>query len=485
MRHRVAPHALVDLLALQHLPLGLGEQLDELEFAPREIDGAPADEGLELVRADLHLAGDHGPRVDSGLGALAPPHHGLDPGDQLLRMAGLGHPVVRPQAQPAHPLRDRRRPRAHDHAQPRQRGAQPLQVRPPLRPQRREIDDDRVEPHGHHRVERDRRGQDAMLPAHGVEPLGQDLQEARISVENRKADRRSARRCGPPLVSGAAGRRLGRSGHRSASLSLEPVTERSRGAPDHGFFTTRLRGNGSRARGSPTKRLRATGSGSRRPAGPPSGRTPGAPTTRPRAGAKPPAHRPAHPPPTCADRPRGSSPRARTRAPRAQDSAPTHSDGPKNYHAIWRARRHRYSATAIVARHEEHVEDVLVNVLYARALLALGGRFATPAQRIVQTLLERSWDPDAALFWDLAGGPSARSASRPGPRRAAVRDVRARSRPPRSTSTRALASPPRGDFGGPRAFPAPSRWAEPAPVGLEPGFHEWRRPSESVGEGLR
>ena len=57
-----------------------------------------------------------------------------------------------------------------------------------------------------------------------------------------------------------------------------------------------------------------------------------------------------------------------------------------------------------MARYEEHVEDVLVNVLYARALLALGGRFATRAQRIVQTLLERSRDPDAALFWDLAGG---------------------------------------------------------------------------------
>ena len=79
-------------------------------------------------------------------------------------------------------------------------------------------------------------------------------------------------------------------------------------------------------------------------------------------------------------------------------------DRPGYYHAIWRARRHSYSATAIVARHEEHVEDVLVNVLYARALLALGGRFATRAQRIVQALLERSWDPDAALFWDLAGG---------------------------------------------------------------------------------
>jgi hypothetical protein len=47
---------------------------------------------------------------------------------------------------------------------------------------------------------------------------------------------------------------------------------------------------------------------------------------------------------------------------------------------------------------------VLVNVLYAWAPLALGGRFATRAQGIVQPLLERSWDPDAALFWDLASG---------------------------------------------------------------------------------
>ena len=187
-------------------------------------------------------------------------------------------------------------------------------------------------------------------------------------------------------------------------------------------------------------------------------------------------------------------------------------DRPAYYHAIWRARRYHYSATAIVARHEEHVEDVLVNVLYARALLALGGRFALRAQRIVQALLERSWDPDAALFWDLAGGAerpigvstwsSLAPLALPGipaevkralverqllhPRRyrvgtgipsVAISEPTfnprcARHRPPHSTSTRALASPPRRDFGGPRAFPAPSRWAEPAPVGLEPGFLE-------------
>ena len=49
--HRVAPDPLVDLLALQHLALGLGEQLDELELAARQIDGGAADERLELVPA--------------------------------------------------------------------------------------------------------------------------------------------------------------------------------------------------------------------------------------------------------------------------------------------------------------------------------------------------------------------------------------------------------------------------------------------------
>src|SRR5215211_1684439 len=36
--HGVAPHPLVHLLPLEDLPLGVGEELDELELAPREID---------------------------------------------------------------------------------------------------------------------------------------------------------------------------------------------------------------------------------------------------------------------------------------------------------------------------------------------------------------------------------------------------------------------------------------------------------------
>ena len=67
-------------------------------------------------------------------------------------------------------------------------------------------------------------------------------------------------------------------------------------------------------------------------------------------------------------------------------------DRPGYYHAIWRARRYRYSATAIVARHEEDVEDVLVNVLYARALLALGGRFAL-LRAVRRSGLREYYDP--------------------------------------------------------------------------------------------
>src|SRR5690348_6482989 len=55
--HRVAPDALVDLLALEYAALRVREQLDELELATGQVDRAVPDEGLELVGPDLHLAG--------------------------------------------------------------------------------------------------------------------------------------------------------------------------------------------------------------------------------------------------------------------------------------------------------------------------------------------------------------------------------------------------------------------------------------------
>jgi glycogen debranching enzyme len=78
---------------------------------------------------------------------------------------------------------------------------------------------------------------------------------------------------------------------------------------------------------------------------------------------------------------------------------------------VWlveRSRRLRYDSRAIIARYDEHVEDVLVNVFYAlslRALARLTGEveYATRAARTEQALLEHCWDEDRGLFWDLAG----------------------------------------------------------------------------------
>src|SRR3954470_7833329 len=69
--HRVATDALVDLLALEHLALGVGEELDQLELAAREVDRRAGDERLELVRADLQLADRHRRGRAARLGALA------------------------------------------------------------------------------------------------------------------------------------------------------------------------------------------------------------------------------------------------------------------------------------------------------------------------------------------------------------------------------------------------------------------------------
>src|SRR4051794_6168343 len=101
--HRVAPYALVDLFALEHAALGARQQLDELELAAREVDRAAVGEDLELVRADLDLAGEH--RVGAErLTLAAAPRHGLQARDELLRVAWLRHPVVGPHPQPAHAL---------------------------------------------------------------------------------------------------------------------------------------------------------------------------------------------------------------------------------------------------------------------------------------------------------------------------------------------------------------------------------------------
>ena len=75
---------------------------------------------------------------------------------------------------------------------------------------------------------------------------------------------------------------------------------------------------------------------------------------------------------------------------------------------VERSRRMGYDSKAIIERYDEHVEDVLVNVLYAlslRSLARLSGEpeYAARAERAEAALLDRCWDEERGLFWDLAG----------------------------------------------------------------------------------
>ncbi len=84
---------------------------------------------------------------------------------------------------------------------------------------------------------------------------------------------------------------------------------------------------------------------------------------------------------------------------------------PGYFWLVERSRRLRYDSAEIIETYDEHVEDVLVNVFYALSLRALsdligegpGGRYLRRAERCEQALIERCWEPDAGLFWDLAG----------------------------------------------------------------------------------
>jgi glycogen debranching enzyme len=85
-------------------------------------------------------------------------------------------------------------------------------------------------------------------------------------------------------------------------------------------------------------------------------------------------------------------------------------DRPGFFWLIERYRRLGYDARAIAARYDEHVEDVLVNVFYALSLRALsrlddehGDVYAARAEVTENALMERCYDPDTGLFYDLAG----------------------------------------------------------------------------------
>jgi hypothetical protein len=83
---------------------------------------------------------------------------------------------------------------------------------------------------------------------------------------------------------------------------------------------------------------------------------------------------------------------------------------PGYFWLVERYRRFGYDLRRIAEHHDEHVEDVLVNVLYALSLRALarllgegGGEYERRAVACERALIERCWDERRGLFWDLAG----------------------------------------------------------------------------------
>ena len=161
---------------------------------------------------------------------------------------------------------------------------------------------------------------------------------------------------------------------------------------------------------------------------------------------------------------------------------------PGYFRLVERCRRLRWDSRAILARTDEHVEDVLVNVAHALSgralarLLAGAGRHeeaaaqVARAQRTEAALLERCWDERRGLFFDLAGR---------GERRvevstwSALGAARARRGHPRG-------DPPPARRGAPAA-PAPLRGAVRDPVRVDgragvharrfDRFRTWRGPA--------
>jgi hypothetical protein len=81
---------------------------------------------------------------------------------------------------------------------------------------------------------------------------------------------------------------------------------------------------------------------------------------------------------------------------------------PGYFRLVSRYGRLGWSARAIAAAHDEHVEDVWVNVAHAlslRAMARLAGDagYDRRAERVEAALLERCLDPATGLFLDLAG----------------------------------------------------------------------------------
>lgn len=83
-------------------------------------------------------------------------------------------------------------------------------------------------------------------------------------------------------------------------------------------------------------------------------------------------------------------------------------DRPGYWLLVDRARREGWDSRRIIERYDHHVEDVWFNVAYALSLHAMARLSGDPswtasARRVERALLERCWDEQRGLFFDLAG----------------------------------------------------------------------------------
>ena len=131
MGHRVAPDPLVDRLALEHLALGLGEQLQQLELAAGQVEAARRRRRPGTVGADLELADDE--RAGFGLAARRGGDGATTASIRAIASSGWQGLVIQsstPRRRAAHPLGHGRAPGADDHAEIGEHPADPLRGSP-------------------------------------------------------------------------------------------------------------------------------------------------------------------------------------------------------------------------------------------------------------------------------------------------------------------------------------------------------------------
>ena len=242
MRHRVAPHALVDPLARDHAAARGRRAAEQLELAPREADARGRRRTPRTCRAGSRARRPRPGPADSAVTRAGLPRaqRRLDARQHLLGVARLGDPVVRAEAQPAHALGDGasgrcRRPRpARADARAQAARGRPM---PPSRACATSITIAcwRI---ALQLLDRRRAGQHLRAPADRADALRQHADEAAVGVDDREPDRRGAGG-GVACVGQETVRRLRRDsteaecrGGRRRSPSCDPI---------HRIFTSRTR----------------------------------------------------------------------------------------------------------------------------------------------------------------------------------------------------------------------------------------------------